>query len=119
MNRRLVVRNGHKPTRTIQTGIGDVEVRQPRVNDRRLDEDGNRIQFKSSILPPYPRRTKSIEELIPWLYLKGVSTGDFSEALAALLGPDAPVLSASTIVRLKDECPLGLGFPGLGLPVGV
>ena len=102
MNRRLVVRNGYKPARTIQTGIGEVEVRQPRVNDRRLDEDGNRVQFKSSILPPYLRRTKSIEELIPWLYLKGVSTGDFSEALAALLGPDAPGLSASTIVRLKD-----------------
>lgn len=100
-NRRLVVRNGYKPARTIQTGIGDVEVRQPRVNDRRVDEDGNRIRFKSSILPPYLRRTKSIEELIPWLYLKGVSTGDFSEALAALLGPDAPGLSASTIVRLK------------------
>lgn len=101
-NRRLVVRNGTKPARTIQTGIGEVEVRQPRINDRRVDEDGNRIQFKSSILPPYLRRTKSLEELIPWLYLKGVSTGDFSEALGGLLGPDAAGLSASTIVRLKE-----------------
>ena len=101
-NRRLVVRNGTKPARTIQTGIGEVEVRQPRINDRRVDEDGNRIQFKSSILPPYLRRTKSLEELIPWLYLKGVSTGDFSKALGGLLGPDAAGLSASTIVRLKE-----------------
>jgi putative transposase len=99
--RRLVVRNGHCPERTIQTGIGDVEIRRPRVDDRRVDDDGRRVQFTSSILPPYLRRTKSVEELIPWLYLKGVSSGDFSEALAALLGADAPGLSASTVVRLK------------------
>ena len=99
---RLVVRNGHKDERQIQTGIGPVTVRQPRVDDRRIDEDGKRIRFASNILPPYLRKTKSIEELIPWLYLKGVSTGDFSEALAALLGPDTPGLSASTVVRLKD-----------------
>ena len=98
---RLVVRNGHKDTRQIQTGIGSVAVRQPRVDDRRRDENGERIRFTSQILPPYLRKTKSIEELIPWLYLKGVSTGDFSEALGALLGPDAPGLSASTVVRLK------------------
>ncbi len=97
---RLVVRNGHKDERRIQTGIGPVTVRQPRVDDQRIDEDGKRIRFASKILPPYLRKTKSIEELIPWLYLKGVSTGDFSEALAALLGPDAPGLSASTVVRL-------------------
>ena len=100
--RRLVVRNGHCPERTIQTGIGDIEVRRPRINDRRVDADGRRIQFTSKVLPPYLRRTKSVEELIPWLYLKGISTGDFSEALGALLGKDAPGLSASTVVRLKQ-----------------
>ena len=99
---RVVVRNGHKDEREIQTGIGPVKVRQPRVNDRRTDESGQRIRFTSEILPPYLRRTKSIEELIPWLYLKGISTGEFSEALTALLGPEAPGLSASTVVRLKE-----------------
>jgi len=96
---RLVVRNGHLPERTIQTPLGDVPVKQPRVRDRR--PAGERESFQSSILPPYLRKTKSIEELLPWLYLKGVSTGDFSEALAALLGADAPGLSASTITRMK------------------
>lgn len=100
--RRLVVRNGHKHERDIQSGIGPVKVRQPRVDDRRRDENGRRVRFTSGILPPYLRKTRSIEELIPWLYLKGVSTGDFSEALAALLGPEAPGLSASTVVRLKE-----------------
>ena len=100
---RLVVRNGHKNARQIQTGIGPVTVRQPRVDDRRRDENGERIRFTSQILPPYLRKTKSLEELIPWLYLKGVSTGDFREALAALLGPSAPGLSASTVVRLKES----------------
>ena len=99
---RLVVRNGHKDERAIQTGIGPVNVRQPRVDDQRKDENGERVRFTSKILPPYLRKTKSIEELIPWLYLKGVSTGDFSEALQALLGKDAPGLSATTIVRLKE-----------------
>jgi len=99
---RLVVRNGHKDERELQTGVGPVKVRQPRVNDRRIDADGQRMRFTSQILPPYLRRTKSLEELIPWLYLKGVSTGDFSEALMAILGPDAPGLSASTVVRLKE-----------------
>ena len=100
---RLVVRNGYKDEREIQTGIGPIAVRQPRVNDKRRDENGQRVQFTSAILPPYLRRTRSIEELIPWLYLKGISTGDFSDALAALLGPEAPGLSASTIVRLKES----------------
>jgi len=99
---RLVVRNGHKAERELQTGVGAVKIRQPRVDDRRLDEHGQRMRFTSQILPPYLRRTKSIEELIPWLYLKGISTGDFNEALIALLGPEAPGLSASTIVRLKE-----------------
>lgn len=99
---RLVVRNGHKDERELQTGVGPMKIRQPRVDDRRLDEHGQRMRFTSQILPPYLRRTKSIEELIPWLYLKGISTGDFNEALIALLGPEAPGLSASTIVRLKE-----------------
>jgi len=99
--RRMVVRNGHLPARTIQTGIGDMAVHQPRVNDKRLDSNGRRVRFSSSILPPYLRRTKSVDELIPWLYLKGVSTGDFTEALQALLGPQAQGLSATNIVRLK------------------
>lgn len=98
--RRQVVRNGHLPERTITTGVGPVTVQQPRVHDRRAA--GEREKFSSAILPPYLRKTKSIEELIPWLYLKGVSTGDFSEALAALLGPDAKGLSASTVTRLKS-----------------
>ncbi|MGZ3391220.1 MAG: IS256 family transposase [Isosphaeraceae bacterium] len=97
--RRQVVRNGHLPERTIQTGIGPVEVQQPRVHDRRPADQ--REGFTSAILPPYLRKTKSLEGLIPWLYLKGISTGDFSEALQAILGPDAPGLSATTITRLK------------------
>ena len=100
--RRRIVRHGYLPEREIQTGIGPVAVRCPRVRDRGGGEMGPRIRFTSSILPPYLRRAKSIEELLPWLYLKGISTGDFSEALAALLGPEAPGLSASTIVRLKE-----------------
>ena len=97
--RRQVVRNGYLPERTIVTGLGEVAVKQPRVRDRRpLDE---RETFQSKILPPYLRKTKSIEELIPWLYLKGISTGGFEEALQALLGPDCPGLSATTITRLK------------------
>jgi transposase-like protein len=100
--RRRVVRHGHLPEREIQTGIGPVAVRQPRVRDRGSAEDAVKIRFTSAILPPYLRRSKSIEELLPWLYLKGISTGDFAEALAALLGAEAPGLSASTIARLKD-----------------
>lgn len=99
---RLVVRNGHLPEREILTGLGPVPVRQPRVNDKRIDEGGRRVRFTSEILPPYLRKTRSIEELIPWLYLKGISTGDFGEALAALLGIEPPGLSASTVVRLKE-----------------
>jgi len=97
--RRQVVRNGHLPERTIQTGIGPIGVQQPRVHDRRPAEQ--REKFTSAILPPYLRKTKSLEGLIPWLYLKGVSTGDFADALQALLGPDAPGLSATTVTRLK------------------
>src|SRR5438309_8092018 len=97
--RRQVVRNGHLPERAIQTGIGPVEVEQPRARDRRPADQ--RKAFTSAILPPYLRKTKSLEGLLPWLYLKGVSTGAFSEALQAILGPDAPGLSATTITRLK------------------
>ena len=95
--RQRVVRNGYQPERTIQTGIGDVPVKQPRVRDR-----GGKIKFSSNILPRYLRRTRSLEELLPWLYLKGVSTNDFATALTALLGADAPGLSAATISRLKE-----------------
>jgi len=98
--RQQVVRNGSLPQRTILTGIGPVEVKQPRVQDRRPLQQ--REKFTSAILPPYLRKTKSIEELIPWLYLKGISTGDFSEALAAILGPQVQGLSATTITRLKS-----------------
>lgn len=97
--RQQVVRNGYLPERSILTGVGPIEIKQPRVHDRGTPE--LREKFTSAILPPYLRKTKSLEELIPWLYLKGVSTGDFSEALAALLGPEAPGLSATTITRLK------------------
>ena len=98
-----VVRHGHLPEREVMTGIGPVAVRQPRVRDREADAtDPDRIRFSPSILPPYMRRSKSIETLLPILYLKGISTGDFSEALAALLGKDAAGLSASAIGRLKD-----------------
>lgn len=100
--RRQVVRNGYKPTREILTGAGRLEVRQPRACDRSPDVE-NRVRFSSSILPPYLRKSKSIEELIPWLYLKGISTGDFSEALQALLGEEARGLSANVIVRLKEK----------------
>jgi len=97
-----VVRNGYLPEREIQTGIGQVSVKAPRVRDRQPDSQSGRIRFSSSILPPYLRRTKSIETLLPWLYLKEISTGDFTDALAALLGKDAPGLSATTVSRLKS-----------------
>jgi putative transposase len=101
--RARVVRHGHLPEREVMTGIGPVAVRQPRVRDRAAAaDDPSRIRFSPSILPPYMRRSKSIETLLPILYLKGISTGDFSEALAALLGKDAAGLSASAIGRLKD-----------------
>jgi transposase-like protein len=87
--RQRLVRHGHLPERTIQTGIGPVEVRQPRVRDRGGAAVG-RIRFASTILPPYARRTKSLDALLPVLYLRGISTGDFQNALAALLGKDAP-----------------------------
>jgi putative transposase len=97
--RRRLVRNGHAPKRQIQTGIGPVEVRRPKIRDRGA-ADGAPIRFTSAVLPAYLRRTRNVAELLPWLYLKGISTGQFEEALTALLGPDAPGLSATTIRRL-------------------
>jgi putative transposase len=99
--RQRLVRHGHLPEREIMTGIGPVAVRCPRVRDR-VGKGAERIRFSSAILPPYARRSKSLEVLIPVLYLKGISTGDFEEALIALLGKDAGGLSASTISRLKE-----------------
>ncbi len=98
---RQVVRNGYLPELEITTGLGPLKVRQPRVHDRRSGEA--REVFSSKILPPYLRKTKSLEELLPWLYLKGISTGDFNEALQALVGPECPGLSASTITRLLTQ----------------
>ena len=95
---RLVVRNGYLPQREIQTPMGNVSIRQPRVEDRRPDQ-----KFLSKLLPPYLRRTPSVEALIPALYLRGLSTGDFSEALTSLLGPNAAGLSPANIVRLKED----------------
>jgi putative transposase len=100
--RRRLVRHGHAPKRTLQTGIGPIEIRRPRVRDRGANDESNRIRFTSAVLPAYLRRAKNIEELLPWLYLKGVSTGQFEDALAVLLGPAAPGLSAATIRRLAS-----------------
>lgn len=98
-----VVRHGHGPQRSIQTGIGPVEVRRAKVRDRAEVEADQKIRFTSSILPKWARRTKSLDALLPVLYLRGVSTGDFQEALAALLGKDAPNLSPAVISRLTAE----------------
>ena len=103
VGRQRVVRHGHLPEREVMTGIGPVAARQPRVRDRQAAVEGaTPVKFRPTILPPYARRSKSLEVLIPLLYLRGISTGDFGEALSALLGKDAPNLSASTIARLKD-----------------
>jgi len=99
--RRRMVRNGHAPERQIQTGIGPIEVCRPKVRDRGAG-DAAPIRFTSAVLPAYLRRTRNIEEFLPWLYLKGVSTGQFDEALTALLGPKAPGLSATTVRRLTE-----------------
>ncbi len=92
-----IVRNGYHRQRAVQTGVGEIAARVPRARDRQGE-----IPFTSKLLPPYLRRTRSIEDLLPWLYLKGISTGDFSEALASLLGENARGLSPSTISRLKS-----------------
>lgn len=97
--RKAVVRNGYLPERTITTGVGEVAVQVPKVRDR--SQSG--IKFNSSLLPPYLKRSRSVEEVLPWLYLKGISTGDFEEALSSLLGVNAAGLSSSTISRLKAK----------------
>lgn len=93
-----VVRNGYLPERTIQTGLGDIPVKIPKTRDR----TGSGLKFNSALIPPYLKRTQSIEEFLPWLYLRGISTGDFSESLKHLLGVDAAGLSPATISRLKQ-----------------
>jgi putative transposase len=102
--RRLVVRNGHLPARAVLTGLGPIEVQQPRVDDRRVDPvTGKRaFRFTPRVLPPYLRRAKAVEDLVPWLYLKGISTSDFPEALAPLLGQDVSGLSPTNVVRMKE-----------------
>jgi putative transposase len=99
---RLIVRNGYMPQREILTGIGPVEVKQPRIHDRRTDEEKKGVAFTSSILPRYMRRTQSLEVMIPWLYLKGISTGDFTEVLEKLLGRKVTGVGPNTVVRLKQ-----------------
>lgn len=98
----LVVRNGHARERSVTLGAGTVKVTAPRVNDKRVDEDGKRQRFTSQILPPYMRRSPKVEEALPVLYLRGLSTGDFKPALSGLLGENAAGLSASNIARLTD-----------------
>lgn len=100
--RRHVVRNGSLPSRELLTGAGPLEVRQPRVRDNSPDKE-HRVTFSPSIFPGYLRRSQSIDELLPWLYLKGISTGDFQEALQSLLGENAKGLSANVIVGLKEK----------------
>src|SRR5699024_6652038 len=97
--RQAVVRNGYLPERSVQTGIGAVAVQVPKARDR----SGSGARFTSSLLPPYLKRSRSVSELIPWLYLKGISTGDYQEALSALLGKQAKGLSANTVSRLKAK----------------
>ena len=99
---RLVVRNGYLPAREVVTGAGKLRVEQPRVRDNSSDVE-SRVRFTSKILPPYLRKSKTIEELIPWLYLKGISTGDFSEALEQLLGESARGFSPNVVTRLKEQ----------------
>jgi len=101
--RRLVVRNGHARERGVTVGSGTVRLRAPRVNDKRIDEDGERQRFSSKILPAYARRSPKVNDVLPVLYLRGLSTGDFRPALEQLLGEDAAGLSASTITRLCKD----------------
>ena len=94
-----VVRNGYLPERRLQTGLGDIPVKVPKVRDR----TGSGIKFNSKLVPPYLKRTKNIEELVPWLYLRGISTGDMQPALESLLGKEAKGLSANSVSRLKQQ----------------
>lgn len=97
--RAAVVRNGYQPEREIQTGIGPVTVKVPKVRAK----DGSPVTFRSALVPPYVRKTRSLEAALPWLYLKGISTGEMESALVALVGPEARGLSASTVARLKRQ----------------
>jgi putative transposase len=96
-----LVRNGYLPKREIMTGVGKVKVQVPRVRDRVLEKKNEKIHFKSSLIPPYMRRTATIEKMLPLLYLKGISEGDFSEVLSPLFGESAKSLSPGVISRLK------------------
>jgi transposase-like protein len=102
VDRALVVRNGRARQRQVVCGTGTLSIRAPRVDDRRTDGEGNRLRFTSKILPPYMRRTPKVAEVLPVLYLRGLSTGDFKEALPVLLGPEASGLSPTTITRLTE-----------------
>lgn len=97
--RAAVVRNGYQPERPIQTGIGPVTVKIPKIRAK----DGRPVTFRSALVPPYVRKTRSLEAALPWLYLKGVSTGEMASALSVLVGPEAKGLSASTVARLKQQ----------------
>ena len=120
--RQAVVRNGYLPRREVLSGIGSVPVKMPRARDR----SGEGLRFRSSLVPPYVRRSKSVDAVLPWLYLKGVSTADMSEALAALVGKDAAGLSAAVVSRLKARWTQeydawkrsALGKGSLGVSVG-
>ena len=97
--RAAVVRNGYQPERAIQTGVGPITVKVPKVRAK----DGHPVTFRSALVPPYVRKTRSLEAALPWLYLKGVSTGEMESALEILVGPEAKGLSASTVARLKRQ----------------
>jgi transposase-like protein len=99
LGRAAVVRNGYQPERAIQTGVGPVTVKVPKVRSR----DGNPVSFRSALVPPYVRKSASLEAALPWLYLKGISTGEMQPALEVLVGSDAKGLSASTVSRLKQQ----------------
>jgi transposase-like protein len=100
--RQRVVRHGYGPERSIQTGIGALDVRRPKVRDRAAGPADEKVRFSSAILPKWARRSRSLDALLPVLYLRGISTGDFREALSAILGADAPNLSPSVISRLTE-----------------
>lgn len=97
--RQAVVRNGYHPERQVQTGIGSVTVQIPKIRSK----DGTPVVFRSALVPPYVRKSRSLEAALPWLYLKGVSSGEMSAALGAMVGPEATGLSASTVSRLKKD----------------
>jgi transposase-like protein len=101
--RKRVVRHGHLPERKVMTGIGAVVVKVPRSRDRKIKNQEETIRFSSQILPPYVRRSKSIEQAIPYLYLKGVSSGDFCQVMPVLLGKEANGFSADTVLRLHHQ----------------